>query len=135
MRQVVRYSFPSFVCRSGNEQIRATFAVVQRTQRYAGWLRMAPMANIFEENFSLCAFKSRHRLRYFLYAAAVVARQHLRLSDVELVQTRKVECESETPGDVIRFELDGELVGHLPATFEIVPNALTILAPPEVSRR
>ncbi len=29
------------------------------------------------------------------------------------------------------FELDGELVGQLPATFEIVPNALTLLVPPK----
>jgi len=31
--------------------------------------------------------------------------------------------------ETIRFELDGELGGTLPATFEIVPEALTLLVP------
>jgi len=130
-RQATHYSFPSFVCRVRDLQINATFAVVQRTKRYAGWLRIAPTANVFEANFSLCVFKSRHWLRYFIYAAAVVARQHLRHTDVEIVQTQKVVCESERTTDFIRFELDGELVGQLPATFDIIPDALTILAPSE----
>jgi diacylglycerol kinase family enzyme len=37
-----------------------------------------------------------------------------------------------TPGNdskTIRFELDGELAGTIPAKFEIVPDALTLLVP------
>jgi len=36
---------------------------------------------------------------------------------------------AQSAGETIRFELDGELVGALPATFEIVPDALTLLVP------
>ncbi|MHB8652745.1 MAG: diacylglycerol/lipid kinase family protein [Terriglobia bacterium] len=130
IRQTLRYPFPTFVCRINGREIYATFALVQRTKRYAGWLRMAPGAEIFEPHFSLCAFKSRHWWRYFIYAAAVIARQHLRLADVELVQTQKIDCGPGINGTVIDFELDGELAGQLPVTFEIVPDALTVLVPP-----
>jgi YegS/Rv2252/BmrU family lipid kinase len=129
VHQALRYPFPTFTCRADERDLRACFAVVQRTTRYAGWLHVAPGANVFEPEFRLCAFKSRNRLRYFLYAPAVILRQHLRFTDVELVRTNKVVCEPESSEGRIHFELDGELVGLLPATFEIVQDALTLLVP------
>lgn len=129
VRQALRYSFPPFLFRTEDAERRATFAVVHRTGHYAGWLPLAPTASLFEPRFTACLFKSPSRARYFLYAAAVVLRQHLRLADVEVVEGRKVACASEQPGKPIYFELDGELVGELPATFEVVPDALTVLVP------
>jgi len=131
LRQAMRYRFHPFVSRLEDRGIRATFAVVQRTTRYAGWIRLAPGADIFEPRFDLCVFKSPHWTRYLAYAVAAVTRTHLRLADVEQVQTQKIVCESETGQGPIYFELDGELVGKLPATFEIVPDALTVLVPVE----
>jgi len=128
IRQALRYGFPAFLCRAEGREQRATFAVVHRTQLYAGWFRLAPTANVFESRFALCLFKSRRCERYFLYAAAAILHQHLRLSDVELVRAERVVCASEGQATV-HFELDGELVGRLPATFEIVPDALTLLVP------
>jgi diacylglycerol kinase (ATP) len=129
VRQALRYSFPPFLFRTEDGERHVTFAVVHRSGHYAGWLPLAPTASLFEPRFTACLFKSPSRARYFLYAAAVILRQHLRLADVELVEGRKVACASEQPGKPIYFELDGELVGELPATFEVVPDALTVLAP------
>jgi diacylglycerol kinase (ATP) len=129
-RQAFRYPFPPFACEADGRECRATLAVVHRTRLYAGWLHLAPSANLFEPRFVICLFPSRRWTRYLLYAAAVLARQHRRLGDVEFVPARKVLCTAANPGSTIRFELDGELVGTLPATFEIVPDALTLLVPP-----
>jgi YegS/Rv2252/BmrU family lipid kinase len=129
IRQAFRYRFPPFACRLDGREIQATFATLQRSMRYAGWLHMAPRAHLDAPHFQLCAFKSLHRLRYFLYSPAVVLRQHLRLADVEQVQTEKVECVPAKAEGRIYFELDGEVAGELPATFEIVPDALTVLVP------
>ncbi len=128
-RQTFRYPFPAFTCGVGDGQFRATFAVVQRVKRYAGWLHLAPSADFFDARFSLCLFESSRRARYFLYAAAVLARQHLRLGDVKLVDARKIVCSAVEPGMPIYLELDGEFAGQLPATFEIVPDVLTLLVP------
>ena len=128
IRQALRYRFPAFLCQAEGQERRATFAVVHRTKLYAGWFHLAPTANLFESRFALCLFKSPRRERYFLYAAAAATRQHLRLRDVELMDARRIVCTSEGQA-LIRFELDGELVGTLPATFEIVPDALTLLVP------
>jgi len=136
VRQAMRHSFPVFVCKVDGPQFRGrefrgTFATIQRTGLYAGWLRLAPGARFFEPQLRVCLFKSRSRARYFVYAAGVLARQHLRLSDVELLEAQRVSCAAADPEQRIHFELDGELAGELPATFEVVPEALTLLAPEE----
>jgi YegS/Rv2252/BmrU family lipid kinase len=130
LRQAFHYPFPGFSCRmdDGRERI-ATFAAAQRAGNYGGWLHLTPDARFFDDRFNLCLFKSHNRARYFLYAALVLARQHFLLGDVELVEARKLECAAQVAGETICFELDGELVGTLPATFEIVPDALTLLVP------
>jgi diacylglycerol kinase family enzyme len=129
-RQVVRYPFPAFTCQMDGLESRATFAVVHRTRIYAGWLHLAPSGGLFKPRFAVCYFKSGRWTRYLVYAAAVMLRQHLRLRDVELVEARKVSCAAVEPGVTIHFELDGELAGTLPATLEIIPDALTLLVPP-----
>jgi len=130
LRQAFHYPFQSFSCRADDGPDRvATFAAAQRARNYGGWLHLTPDARFFDDRFNLCLFKSHNRARYFLYAALVLARQHLHLGDVELVQARKLCCAAQVAGDTIRFELDGELVGTLPATFEIVPDAVTLLVP------
>ena len=129
VRQALRYPFPPFRFEIDGKRSEATFAVVHRTGHYAGWLPLAPTANLFKPDFTACLFKSRSRTRYFVYALGIILRQHLRFSDVELVDGFKVTCTSVDSGKPIYFELDGELVGLLPATFEILPDALTVLVP------
>jgi YegS/Rv2252/BmrU family lipid kinase len=130
LRQAFRYPFQAFSCRTDDGPDRiATFAAAQRARNYGGWLQLTPDARFFDDRFNLCLFKSHNRARYFLYAALVLARQHFLLGDVELVQARKLCCAAQVAGETIRFELDGELVGTLPATFEIVPDALTLMVP------
>ena len=130
LRQAFLYPFQSFSCRTDDGPDRmATFAALQRARNYGGWLHLTPGARFFHDRFSLCLFKSANRARYFLYAALVLAGQHFLLRDVELVEARRLCCDPQVDGAPVRFELDGELVGTLPATFEIVPDALTLLVP------
>ena len=129
IRQLLHYSFPEFSLRLNGHERQGTFAVIHRTRLYAGWLHLAPTAGLHQPIFAVCSFPSRSRLRYLVYAAAVLARQHLRLRGVTLDQGTKVVCAPVDAPETIRFELDGELAGVLPATFEIVPDALTLLGP------
>ena len=130
LRQVFHYRFQGFSCHAdgGPERI-ATFAAAQRARNYGGWLHLTPEARFFHDRFTLCLFGSPHRARYFLYAASVLMGQHFLLGDVQRLEARKLSCAPQTAGDTVRFELDGELVGTLPATFEILPDALTLLVP------
>ncbi len=127
LRQAMRYSFPPLICSMEGRQFRATFALIQRTSLYAGWFRTAPRQSITSSHFSLSLYPSR-RLRYLLYALSIVAERHLH--DVERLETCKLKLVPERPGSSVYFELDGELAGALPATFEVIPDALTLLMPP-----
>jgi len=129
LRQVTRYGFPPFICRADGRQVQAAFAAIQRTSRYAGWFRMAPRAHFFEPRLDACLFQSRRWPRYLVYLAALAARRHLQLADVTMIETDRVECLPVEPEARILFELDGELVGALPAAFEVTRDALTLLTP------
>jgi diacylglycerol kinase family enzyme len=129
LRQWIKYSFPIFSSLVDGHKRQGTFAVIHRTRLYAGWLHLAPTANLFGSHLAVCSFPSRSRVRYLLYALAVILRQHLRLNGVTLDQCVEAVCTPLDPSATIYFELDGELSGALPATFDIVPDALTLLVP------
>jgi diacylglycerol kinase family enzyme len=135
VRQAWRHAFPRFVCRNGTSEWRATMGVFQRTERYAGWFHMAPGASLFSERMKLCLFAGRGLWRYSLYVAAVALKRHAALHDVRLVEGSPVTCSAEEPRKHIYLELDGELAGELPATFDLVPDALTLLLPERVVRQ
>ncbi|MGA8183328.1 MAG: diacylglycerol kinase family protein [Terriglobia bacterium] len=129
VRQVFRYSFPSFQFSMDGSTVSATFAVIQRSRRYAGWLKLARRHSIREPDFSCCMFEGSGPGRYFRYALGILTQTHQRLGDVRFLNGSSVHCRSEQAGDPIFFEVDGELAGRIPVTFEVVPDALTLLAP------
>jgi diacylglycerol kinase (ATP) len=133
VRQLWQYPFPRFLCQVGESEWGATFAAFLRAERYAGWLHLAPGASLLDGRMQLCLFESSHRWRYFVYAGATLLQQHRQLDDVRLFACEAVVVSAEDSSDRIYFELDGELTGELPATFELVPDALTLLVPSKSS--
>jgi diacylglycerol kinase (ATP) len=129
LRQVFRYDFPRFECAVQGTRIFSTFAVVQRSLRYAGWLRLARSSGLRRPQLACCFFNSRRRTRYLLYAIAILTRTHHRLRDVSLLEGEPVVCSGENSETPVYFEVDGELAGRIPVTFEVVPDALSLLAP------
>ena len=129
VRQVFRYTFPSFQLSMASSMVSTTFAVIQRSGRYAGWLRLALPHSIREANFSCCMFEGSGPGRYFRYALGVLTQTHQRLPDVRVLNGSSIHCGNTRSGDPIYFEVDGELAGRLPVTFETVPDALTLWAP------
>ncbi|MEJ2007226.1 MAG: diacylglycerol kinase family protein [Acidobacteriota bacterium] len=129
LRQTFRYGFPGFECAVNGQKVSGTFAVVQRSRRYAGWLRLARSHSIRDLKFSCAHFKSDRPRRYFLYALAVLTQTHHRLPDVAFLRGSHVCCTGSKPDEAIYFEVDGELAGRLPVSFETVPDALTLMAP------
>jgi len=129
LRQMFQYDFPRFQCTVNGTNVSTTFAVVQRSFRYAGWLRLARATGLRQSQLACCLFNSRRRARYFVYALAILTRTHHRLRDVSLLEGQPVVCTAEDPKTSTYFEVDGELAGQLPVRFEVVPDALTVLAP------
>lgn len=129
VRQAIRYNFPSFLCAVNGPPISSTFAVIQRSSRYAGWLKLAQPNSIRSGGLTCCLFEGRTPRRYFQYALSIISRTHHRLGDVRRLSGASIRCTTEQPEDCIFFELDGELAGQIPVSFDVVPDALTLLAP------
>ncbi|HEV2380712.1 MAG TPA: diacylglycerol kinase family protein [Terriglobia bacterium] len=131
--QLWRYGFPPFLCQSGDREWRGRMALVQRTERYAGWLHMSPGSSLLNPEMKLFLFQGANPWRYFFCCAALVLRRHLHLRDLRVVESWPLNCCAESAAKTIRVELDGEEAGELPATFELVPDALTLLLPEKLA--
>jgi diacylglycerol kinase (ATP) len=105
----------------------ATFAAFGRAAHYGGDLSVTPRARLDEPEFEICIVNSGSRLR-FLYLLA----HSLRPNGVqrELAFVRYVRATRARATGEARMQVDGELVGHLPVSFEIVPEPIEVIAPP-----
>lgn len=103
------------------------FVLVSRVRNYGGDLEIARQASLLGDDFQVVSFLGTNPLLYAFYMAGVAIRQHRFLPGVEMRRAQRVEFPK--PGAYI--QIDGELAGMTPAVVEIVPDALTLLVPPE----
>lgn len=132
------HSFPlfeaAFVERAGGqprvEEISELLAV--RIRDFGGVLNhMVPGATLHKNGLRLVAFKTRSRFRYFRFLISVVFGRQTFSGDIELLDAVSVECRPRNGSSTRVFaEADGELLGGLPVRLDIVPDAVTILIPP-----
>ncbi len=137
LRILVTHGFPLFetvVPANVNGAVRVVDVsqlLAVRVSSFGGALRnLAPGASLRNGKLSLLAFKTQSRMRYMLFLAAVLAGRHKFAKEVELLETASVECRAPRGSDDSFFvEADGEVLGSLPARFEVVPHSLTLLVP------
>jgi YegS/Rv2252/BmrU family lipid kinase len=137
LRVMLTHSFPQFEAtfleRSGSEpRVEAvTQLLAIRVRNFGGMLQnFAPGATLRNENLRLVAFKTRNRFDYMRFLAAVVFRRQTFSRRVEILDAVSVECRAREGSQARVFvEADGEFLGRLPVRIEIVPDALTLLAP------
>jgi YegS/Rv2252/BmrU family lipid kinase len=114
--------------------LRSSFALASRVRNYGGDLEIACNACLLEDSFELVLFEGEHASVYLKYFAGVLTRQLGRMKGVTLVRTQQVRF-SVNPESNVYVQVDGEYAGRLPATVEIVPDALTLLVPSAFSTR
>lgn len=108
---------------------RASFGLVSRVRNYGGDLEIARAASLIRDDFEVILFKGRERIRFLPYLAAVALRQIHRMEGVTVLRGRRITCSA--PGSERVFtQVDGELIGHLPVSIDLLPGALTMLLPP-----
>lgn len=97
--------------------------------------RVAPKDALTRADATLILFKTRRRLAYVSFALRLLVGGGWKVTDVELVQIKELNAqpigssESHSICPQLRAEVDGEVVGTLPARSTIVPDALTMLFP------
>lgn len=104
----------------------STFTVIANAANYAKWFTLAPEAKLDDDKFDICLFNSQSRLVYLGYALLSLTGSHTLSPGVVYQPAGEVKANSNAAALV---QLDGEVVGHLPMKFEIVPHSLRVVAP------
>jgi YegS/Rv2252/BmrU family lipid kinase len=88
-------------------------------------MKVAPGARLDDGLFDNILVQGMRFIEFCLHGWKLINGSHLSHPKISLVRGRMVEAFPEGPEDVL-LELDGEQLGRLPATFEILPRHLVI---------
>jgi diacylglycerol kinase family enzyme len=116
--------------------VEVTELMAVRIRNFGGVLQeLAPGASLDRDDMRLVFCRTASRLAYLAYVTRGLLRVNWTVSGIELSHGTNVSCQyrqsstTEAPRKIY-VEADGELLGTLPAEITIVPDALTLLAPP-----
>jgi diacylglycerol kinase family enzyme len=80
------------------------------------------------------AFEGEDAVSYLKYLGGLLVRNLEKVPGAHMVRARRLALAAAN-GASIPIHVDGELAGELPATIEIVSDALTLLIPPGLQER
>ncbi len=128
VRQLFSYGFPEMQVHSGGQLRKATIIVVGRTAHYGGPFKITTGASLFEDSFEFLTNSNRSRLGYLACLPALWMGTLRKKDGIETWKATEVICES-SGSEPVYAQVDGEPVGALPISFQIVPDALSIVTP------
>jgi diacylglycerol kinase family enzyme len=122
-----------FTVEVGGKRSECSFALISKVRNYGGDFEIARSVNIMDDEFEMVLLEGRNTLRYVKYFAGMVLNNLAGMKGATVVRSDRVTVSG--PSDArIYVQIDGECAGCLPAEIRIVPDALTLLIPPEYSR-
>ncbi len=105
---------------------RAVLCAVANASSYGGGMLVAPDADLSDGLFEICLIKALSRGAFLRAFPGVFAGKHVHHPKVEMFKTAKIRLECQPALPVL---VDGDILGFTPATFEIVPRAVEVMAP------
>jgi diacylglycerol kinase (ATP) len=127
-RQFATYRYPRFRVIADGVTREATMLVVGRTKHYGGPFRITTEADLYGNYFEVMTCATRNSLRYVSFLPLAFVGQVHRARAAQFFKTASFRCEPiDHPAAFI--QIDGEPAGRLPAEFQAVPDALTLMVP------
>ncbi|HEX8183171.1 MAG TPA: diacylglycerol kinase family protein [Blastocatellia bacterium] len=115
-----------FVIEVDGESYESVFAIIGNGKGYGGGLCLTPHAKLDEPLFEVYILPRQANNFAYLRVLAACMRGNPEQTDAILVKGKHIKANSTYEPWV---EADGELVGPLPMTFDIVPEALSVIVP------
>jgi diacylglycerol kinase (ATP) len=109
-------------------RVNCSFALISKVRNYGGDLEIAQSTSLLDDQFEVVLFEGHSSFRFLTYLARVAVRKLAGVPGISLIRTGSV-CMPGTTGRHVYIQVDGEYAGHIPASVEIVPDALTLLIP------
>jgi YegS/Rv2252/BmrU family lipid kinase len=101
---------------------------IANARYFGGGMKIAPNAKLTDGKFDVVSVGDLGAARILANAPRLYAGAHLSMPEVGHALAMKVSARS-VDNQNIEVEVDGEIPGHLPATFQILPRALRVRCP------
>jgi len=93
---------------------------------FGGGMQIFPGADFSDGRFEIAWGENLSRLELLRLVSLIYSGKHVGYPKVRMMQGRKVSASS--PERVV-FQVDGDVIGRLPVTFELIPQALDVVLP------
>jgi diacylglycerol kinase (ATP) len=114
----------------GTEQHLTVANVCIANARYfGGGMKIAPDAKLTDGQLDVITIGDLGSLKILANAPRIYLGSHLSMAQVHHALARKIVARPANKDTQIAIEVDGELPGFLPATFQVVPKALRVRCP------
>jgi YegS/Rv2252/BmrU family lipid kinase len=117
---------PQLSVRAEGQQLTGELALFGNGRFYGGSFDIFPGADLRDGRLDACVFPSVNLPSLLRLAPGFLARRTLSEKRVHRLRAKQFELTSERPA---AFELDGEWVGNLPATFSVEQELLRVVVP------
>jgi YegS/Rv2252/BmrU family lipid kinase len=109
------------------EELAVTTVAVASGQYFGGGMWIAPAARADDGSFELVIIRAASVAFWLKHGLKIYNGAHRALPEVSSRACRSVRAEPVGGAEVL-LELDGELPGRLPASFEVLPGAVELIA-------
>jgi diacylglycerol kinase (ATP) len=110
-------------------RLRVANFCVANARYFGGGMKIAPDARLNDGQFDIVTIGDLSSLDILANGYRLYTGTHLNIEQVYHAHARRVTIHPAGSGAKVALEIDGELPGHLPATFEILPAALRVRCP------
>jgi YegS/Rv2252/BmrU family lipid kinase len=109
-----------------DRQLTVSNLCIANARYFGGGMKIAPDAKLTDGKFDVVSVGDLSALKMFTSAPRVYFGSHLSMPEVSHALARKVSVRPTDGTKEVALEIDGELPGRLPATFQIIPEALRV---------
>ena len=124
--RALRESQPKITMCAGGQNVTGEFVLVGNGRLYGGPVKTFPQADLRDGLLDICVLPRLNWRTLIRCAPGLLTRREPPVSVVKKFQAAKFDLAGETK---TAFELDGEWVGHLPATFSVEREKLRVMVP------
>ena len=111
---------------SHERQLSVVNLCIANARYFGGGMKIAPDAKLADGKFDVVSVGDLSALKIVTSAPRVYLGSHLSMPEVSHSLAKKVIVRAATRDTQVPLEIDGELPGYLPATFQIIPSALKV---------
>ena len=103
---------------------------IANARYFGGGMKIAPDAKLADGRFDVVSIGDLGSARLLANAPRIYFGSHLGMPEVGHALAKKLFARPVEKDQLVQLEVDGELPGFLPATFQIIPRALRVRCPP-----